>query len=417
MNSEVRRVFRLDQIVSSVSKKSTSFSESDLPFLGLEHISPGSMLIQGTGDSADVKSEVNLFDHGDILYGKLRPYFRKSSIVRFRGGCSTEILVLRPNKGFSRGFAFALISSSYFSELATSISTGTGLPRTQWNSMKSLKFDIPSHDVCEILGEIADDINSLRHLQSITNSLILEIISSLFRSWFIDFDPVKAKAEGKLPYGMDAETAALFSDSFEISKFGEIPTGWKYVLLEDLATLTKKSINPKRTPEEEFFHYSIPAFDKGGNPILTLGCDIESNKFVVPDNCVLLSKLNPKWNRVWIPELLSNHVSVTSTEFLPWVPKNGVSVNYLYSLMVSQPFRWLIDSRISGTTVSHQRVSPNDCAKIPCLMPSLDVMDKFHKATEKMFELMKNSAMTQHDLVTTRDVLLPRLMSGELKVN
>tara|TARA_B100001175_G_C19017124_1_gene406308 strand:- start:269 stop:421 length:153 start_codon:yes stop_codon:yes gene_type:complete len=50
-------------------------------------------------------------------------------------------------------------------------------------------------------------------------------------------------------------------------------------------------------------------------------------------------------------------------------------------------------------------------------MPSLDVMDKFHKATEKMFELMKNSAMTQHDLVTTRDVLLPRLMSGELKVN
>ena len=165
------------------------------------------MLIQGTGDSADVKSEVNLFDHGDILYGKLRPYFRKSSIVRFRGGCSTEILVLRPNKGFSRGFAFALISSSYFSELATSISTGTGLPRTQWNSMKSLKFDIPSHDVCEILGEIADDINSLRHLQSITNSLILEIISSLFRSWFIDFDPVKANAEGKLSYGMDEETA------------------------------------------------------------------------------------------------------------------------------------------------------------------------------------------------------------------
>ena len=76
-----------------------------------------------------------------------------------------------------------------------------------------------------------------------------------------------------------------------------------------------------------------------------------------------------------------------------------------------------MDSRISGTTGSHQRVSPNDCAKIPCLMPSRDVMDKFHKATEKMFELMKNSAMTQHDLATTRDVLLPRLMSGELKVN
>lgn len=243
-----------------------------------------------------------------------------------------------------------------------------------------------------------------------------EAISAIFRSWFIDFDPVKTKAEGKLPYGMDDETAALFPDSFEDSKHGKFPTGWKHVHLQDLATIIKKTLNPKRSPEVEFFHYSIPAYDNGANPILTLGDDIESTKFIVPDNCVLLSKLNPKWNRVWIPELSSDYVGIASTEFLPWVPKNGVSIYYLYSLMVSQPFRWLMDSRISGTTGSHQRVRPDDCAKIPCLMPGLEVMKKFHEATEKIFQEIQNLVDTQLSLVACRDALLPKLMSGELSV-
>ena len=63
---------------------------------------------------------------------------------------------------------------------------------------------------------------------------ISEIISALLRSWFIDFNPVKAKAEGKTPYGMDEETAALFPNSFEYSELGSIPTGWKVVNYENV---------------------------------------------------------------------------------------------------------------------------------------------------------------------------------------
>ena len=279
-----------------------------------------------------------------------------------------------------------------------------------------LEIPLPPISTQKKIASVISVIDNLKINNQNTSSKNNDIIDTLFRSWFIDFDPVKAKLEGELPFGMDAETAELFPDSFETSKYGEIPTGWNYVFLEDLATLTKKSLNPKQKPDEKFFHYSIPAYDNGANPILTFGDDIESNKFIVPDNCVLLSKLNPKWNRVWIPELSSDYVGIASTEFLPWVPKNGVSVYYLYSLMVSQPFRWLMDSRISGTTGSHQRVRPDDCAKIPCLMPSLEVMKKFHDAVVKMFEMTKNSAKTEINLVITRDALLPRLMSGELLV-
>ncbi len=69
----------------------------------------------------------------------------------------------------------------------------------------------------------------------------------MFRSWFIDFDPVKAKSEGRLPYGMDEETAALFPDSFEDSDFGPIPKGWKIGKLSDIATITMGTSPPGET--------------------------------------------------------------------------------------------------------------------------------------------------------------------------
>ena len=69
-------------------------------------------------------------------------------------------------------------------------------------------------------------MNLMKDEISQNSQILREISSVLFRSWFIDFDPVKAKVEGKLPYGMDEETAALFPDSFEDLEFGLIPTGW-----------------------------------------------------------------------------------------------------------------------------------------------------------------------------------------------
>jgi type I restriction enzyme S subunit len=406
----------LDQIVSAVSEKSTSFCESGLPFLGLEHIPPGSLLIQGTGDSAVVKSEVNLFEHGDILYGKLRPYFRKSSIARFAGGCSTEILVLRPGKGFSRGFAFALISSSYFSELATSISTGTGLPRAQWNSMKSLKFGIPSHDVCEMLGDIADGINSLRYLHSKTNSLILEIINKLFCSWFIDFDPVKAKAEGKLPYGMDEETAAMFPSSFENSEHGFLPSGWRLGTLLDISKIWTGG-TPK-TSELSYWDGDIPwvsgadlsssdlfAFESE-RKITSLGVDKSSTK-VLPVGTVMITARGT----VGATKITAVPMAMSQTSF-GFKAKQGISDALVYS--ASQETIRQLRSYAYGAVFDTFTQSTIDITKIA--IAPLEILQAFGKIVDPLFEHMKISAITQKNLACTRDALLPKMMSGELEV-
>ena len=356
--------------------------------------------------------------HGDVLISTVRP--NRRSMIQILNPeentvASTGFALLRPKRIEDSDYLFGIICNKQFTLELEMLAYGAAYPAVSTDDICRPAVYLPKEQERDRISNLLRPISRLN--QSKLAEIMQKYISALFRSWFIDFDPVKAKAGGKLPHGMDEETAVLFPNSFETSKYGPIPAGWDYVFLEELATLTTRTINPKKEPKKEFFHYSIPAYDDGVKPIPTLGDDIESNKFVVPENCVLLSKLNPRWNRVWLPGSSIDHMGIASTEFLPWVPKNGISVYYLHSLMVSQPFRWLMDSRISGTTGSHQRVRPDDCAKIPCLMPSLDVMRKFHDVVTGMFEVMNNFHKTKINLVNTIDGLLPKLMSSKLGVS
>ena len=124
----------------------------------------------------------------------------------------------------------------------------------------------------------------------------------------------------------------------------------------DIVTLSRETINPGEFPEETFDHYSIPAFDEGRVPKTETGEQIQSNKFIVPTGCVLVSKLNPRIPRVWLPTVSRTRRSVCSTEFLVAIPKPGVSREYVYALFKSSSFLDVFATLITGTSGSHQRV-------------------------------------------------------------
>jgi len=415
----------LDQVVSSVSNKSTSLSNPDLPFVGLEHIDQGSLLIKSTGNLANVESQVSLFKSGDILYGKLRPYFRKSTIARFDGGCSTEILVLRPKNGFSTGFAFALISSSYFSYLATLISTGTGLPRSQWNSLKTLTFEIPQPEVCEIIGDIAYDINSLRYMYEKSISTIQELIGSLFNSWFVDFDPVKSKADGKLPYGMDEETAALFPDSFEDSEIGPIPTGWRIQYFADICDIQRGFSYTGASlceQSEGMAMINLASFVEGGGYKHTGLKHVSSEfdeKFYIKHGDLLIATvdLTPGLRVVGSPLIAPSSLeneSIFSQDLLRLRNKTGEKIGRGFLFHWLKIRRGILKQWSSGTTVS--RFPPNALNKYPILIPPREILQHFENIFEHTQEFSELSKQKMSNLSLMRDSLLPRLMSGELKV-
>jgi len=264
-------------------------------------------------------------------------------------------------------------------------------------------------DLVAPLVAIANRIDLLRQ----TNTTLESIAQALFKSWFIDFDPVRAKAEGRDPAGMDAATAALFPAEFEESAFGLIPKGWQVGAFGDLAGLAKGSVNPMSRPAAIFEHYSLPAFDASQLPAFEIGASIKSNKTKVPADVVLQSKLNPHIPRVWFPTRVGES-AVCSTEFLPWAAKEVASPEVVYCALTNSVFEAKVRTLVTGTSNSHQRVKPDQVACLAVVVAPRALYDAFTGVARPLLSKVGENRWAAKGLADLRDALLPRLISGQL---
>jgi len=156
-------------------------------YIGLEHIEQGTLRLSSTGLESDVASTKAAFDKGDVLFGKLRPYFRKVVYAPFAGVCSTDIWVLRAKPGVDQRFLYYWVASQEFVDYAVQGSDGTRMPRANWSqaSKHSIPFQTEHEQkaIAHILGSLDDKIDQLRK----TNTVLEDMASALFKSWFVDF--------------------------------------------------------------------------------------------------------------------------------------------------------------------------------------------------------------------------------------
>jgi len=268
--------------------------------------------------------------------------------------------------------------------------------------------------IAHILGTLDDKIELNRRM----NATLEGISRAIFKSWFVDFDPVRQKAVGKQPVGMDAQTAALFPDSFEHLEIGEVPKGWGIVEVRDFISLSREAVDPSEYPIETFDHYSIPAFDSGCWPCPDKGADIKSQKLLVAPGSVLISKLNPRTPRVWIPEERRQRRPVASTEFLVAVPNEtiGAGVPFVFCFASSGSVIEYLASHASGTSNSHQRVRPDDFLSLRTALATNAVLSAFDKIVGPHLQRSSHARRESRTLAALRDTLLPKLLSGELRV-
>lgn len=156
----------------------------DLPYIGLEHIGQGTLSLNGTGSARDVESTKAAFCAGDILFGKLRPYFRKVVRPRFDGICSTDIWVFRPKEDVDACFLYYLLASSEFVRFANQGAEGTRMPRAKWEQASQFSALLPpvseQRAIALILGALDDKIELNRRMSRTLESTI----RTLFKSWF-----------------------------------------------------------------------------------------------------------------------------------------------------------------------------------------------------------------------------------------
>lgn len=188
------------------------------------------------------------------------------------------------------------------------------------------------------------------------------------------------------------------------------------ISVSQIATLENNSVNPSRKGLEPFYHYSIPAFDDGQTPVVELGKAILSNKLIVLPNTILVSKLNPETPRVW---RIGNDVeqnSVCSTEFQILKPHDEKYYLFLYCLMKSDEVVSSFAMSATGTSGSHQRIRPEYILQVETPEPDEKRLNKFNEIATPMMNKVSRNQSQIITLKKLRDTLLPKLISGEVRV-
>jgi type I restriction enzyme S subunit len=359
---------------------------------------------------------------GVVLISKLNPFtpriWKVKNVPDINSVASTEFLVLRPKPGITLDELYLICCSRELTEHLSSLAGGTSNShqRVRPAEIMGATVSVPSGSTelkfaAESLAALDDKIELNRKM----NVTLEQIAKALFKSWFVDFDPVHAKAAGRQPTGMDKATADLFPDSFVDSELGKIPSGWKAGSLSNLSKFSRDSINPGETPSEIFDHYSLPSFDEGKVPKTEEGSEIKSNKLVVTKTCVLLSKLNPHIPRIWLPNLRASRRSICSTEFIVASAIAGCTREYLYALFISEDFSRTYGTLVTGTTGSHQRIKAESVLQMRIPVPPAELISSFTDTMAPMINRVAINTKELQALAELRDTLLPQLLNGELK--
>lgn len=179
--------------------------DSDLPYIGLDVMPRGStVLTEWTTESAPT-GQAGTFDVGDILFGKLRPYFKKVGVAPIAGRCSTEILVLRPKDPRYYGVLLGQVSSQRFIDHCVAVSRGTKMPRAEWKDASSMRVCAPSTEEAAELTELAQTL--FAHIAGLTReSRALDAAKQRVLPWLMS---------GRLPPGSPTDQDDLIEQSVE----------------------------------------------------------------------------------------------------------------------------------------------------------------------------------------------------------
>jgi len=327
-------------------------------------------------------------------------------------------VLIRPDgkKLFPRYLLYLLLTPEMRHEL-TCRAEGSVVPHLNMSDIRNFEIPLPPPlDEQKAIAQILSSLDDKIELNQQMNRTLEAIAHALFKSWFIDFDPVRAKLDGRQPAGMDAETVALFPAEFEDGgAIGKIPKGWKAVSLPEAI-----EVNPTRSlPKGKLAPYldmqNMPT--QGHRPNGWIYREFGSGtKFIQGDT--LLARITPcleNGKTAFVDFLPEGEVGWGSTEYIIFRPKAPLPSEFGYFLARSEELRNHAILNMTGSS-GRQRV-PADCFSSYLLtVPSDSIAQKFGEAALSSMQLIKANSEQNSTLASIRDSLLPKLLSGEIRV-
>ncbi|MBW1929893.1 MAG: restriction endonuclease subunit S [Deltaproteobacteria bacterium] len=398
-----------------------------VPYIGLEHIEQESLRLNGWGTSSDVNSAKFRFRKGDILFGKLRPYFRKVVRAPFDGICSTDIWVVRAREGCDQGYLFYWMASYDFVDFASKGSEGTRMPRAKWEHVE--RFTRPRLSLKEqrAIARILSTLDDKIELNHRMNRTLEAIARAIFKSWFVDFDPVVVnaiKAGNPIPdkfaeraahyrenpdaLGLPERILRLFPDCFQESELGPIPEGWEVTTIGTEFNLTMGQSPPGSTYNEkgEGFPFFQGRRDFGFRyPSNRVYCTAPKRIAHAGDTLVSVRAPVGDINMAYETCCIGRGVAA--------VRHKSRSRSYTYYAMRALGER-LKTYEAEGTVFG--AINRKQFENLPSIAPQAHVVSQFEELVYPIDENIRSFEEEARILSRLRDTLLPKLISGELRV-
>jgi type I restriction enzyme S subunit len=407
---------KLTDVACIITTKIDASRVNKYSYVSTENMQPYKRGVN-TADKLPSAPKFNSFITGDTLFSNIRTYFEKVWLANFSGGASADVLIFRTKDKnvLISEYLYYFLSSPEFIEFTVRTSKGAKMPRGDKDAMMNFVFQLPPVEIQKMIVNSLMGLDKKISLNSRTNQILEQMAQAIFKSWFVDFDPVKAKMNGVQPEGMDSVTASLFPEKLVESELGLIPEGWKVGDLSDLI-----DFNPKRTLKKGTV---APYLDMKNMPTSGhLALDIydremgSGTKFMNGDS--LLARITPcleNGKTAYVDFLEDEQVGWGSTEYIVMRSKSDSYKYFSYYMARFGPFRKFAIQSMTGTS-GRQRAQAQTVQTMPFVIAPLSIFEKFDKLIAANMKLIKRHGDENKTLAELRDTLLPKLLSGEIEL-
>lgn len=405
-------------------------SSGELPFIKVSDLNlPGnehSIRTANNWVSRDLARQIKAAIHpeGATVFAKIGVAltYNRRRLLRQDTLIDNNMMSAAPDSDTVRSrYLYFLLKSLDFNEVAH----GSALPYLNVSDLKSIVVGLPDLQTQDVILELMAAIEDRIDCLSDTNAILEATAQTLFKSWFVDFDPVRAKAEGREPEGMDATTAALFPSEFEDSELGPIPKGWRTTRVGDVVDIVKgRSYKSSELQDSDTALVTLKSFNRGGgfrrDGFKPYVGPYKAEQVLKEGDCIVAFT-----DVTQQAELIGRSAIVTGSKnygrliasldvgiLRPRV--KSLTPAFLRALMSEDRYVSHIKGFVTGTTVLH--LAKEGLPNYRFAMPPAEVIDRWSVIGEACSHRQALNVRKVDSLNELRDTLLPRLISGKLRL-
>jgi type I restriction enzyme S subunit len=327
-----------------------------------------------------------------------------------------RVACLRAGESIDQGFLKYVVSGYAFTSHVLAVQTGTAVPHISSKQIAEYEFAAPplveQKAIAHILGTLDDKIELNRK----TNETLEAMAKALFKSWFVNFDPVRAKTEGRST-GMPAEISDLFPDSFEDSELGEIPSGWQCCSFTQLVDVI--SGGTPKTSVDEYWNGSVNWFSVVDAPSSSDCWVIQTEKSITHqglDNCS--SKLLSTGTTIISARGTVGKVCLAGQDMAMnqscYGLRSKAANGEYFCFYLTKSLVEILEARAHGSVFS--TITRDTLDGVSTISPPLEVIQSFNGIAGALLGKIKNNLEDNRILGNQRDALLPKLISGEIRI-